>query len=49
VNQGTPDEVLGNTTEPTTLKLLDDIPDVNKQEWIPNSHLARKAKNAENA
>ena len=42
VNQGTPAEVLDNTTEPNTLKLLDDIPEVHKTEWIPNSHRAKK-------
>jgi peptide/nickel transport system ATP-binding protein len=34
VNAGTPEEVLDNTTEPHTLKLLDDIPEVHKTEWI---------------
>ena len=43
VNQGTPAEVLDHTTEPNTLKLLDDIPEVHKTEWIPNSHRAKKA------
>ena len=43
VNQGTPAEVLDNTSEPNTLKLLDDIPEVHKTEWIPNSHRAKKA------
>ena len=44
VNQGTPAEVLDHTTEPNTLKLLDDIPEVHKTEWIPNSHRAKKEK-----
>jgi peptide/nickel transport system ATP-binding protein len=42
VNQGTPAEVLDNTTEPHTLKLLDDIPEVHKTEWIKNSHRSKK-------
>lgn len=42
VNQGTPAEVLDNTTEPNTLRLLDDIPEVHKDEWIPNSHRSKK-------
>jgi peptide/nickel transport system ATP-binding protein len=37
VNVGTPAEVLDNTTEPHTLKLLDDIPEVHKTEWIKHS------------
>lgn len=36
VNAGTPEEVLDKTTEPHTLKLLDDIPEVHKTEWIPH-------------
>ena len=42
VNQGTPAEVLDNTTEPHTLRLLDDIPEVHKTEWIKNSHRSKK-------
>ncbi len=42
VNSGTPEEVLDNTTEPNTLKLLDDIPEVHKAEWIKNSHRSQK-------
>ncbi len=42
VNQGTPAEVLDHTTEPNTLRLLDDIPEVHKDEWIPNSHRSKK-------
>ncbi len=37
VNVGTPAEVLDNTTEPHTLKLLDDIPEVHNAEWIKHS------------
>lgn len=37
VNAGTPAEVLDNTTEPHTLKLLDDIPEVHKTEWIKHT------------
>ncbi len=42
VNQGTPAEVLDHTTEPNTLRLLDDIPEVHKDEWISNSHRSKK-------
>lgn len=42
VNQGTPEEVLDKTQEPHTLKLLDDIPEVHKTEWIKNSHRSKK-------
>ena len=42
VNQGTPAEVLDNTTEPHTLRLLDDIPEVHKTKWIKNSHRSKK-------
>ena len=42
VNQGTPAEVLDNTNEPHTLRLLDDIPEVHKTEWIKNSHRSKK-------
>lgn len=38
VNMGTPAEVLDNTKEPHTLKLLDDIPEVHKTEWIRKRH-----------
>lgn len=42
VNQGTPEEVLDKTEEPHTLKLLDDIPEVHKTEWIKNSHRSKR-------
>jgi peptide/nickel transport system ATP-binding protein len=41
VNSGTPEEVLDNTRETHTLKLLDDIPEVHKKEWIKNSHRSK--------
>lgn len=41
VNSGTPEEVLDNTGETNTLKLLDDIPEVHKKEWIKNSHRSK--------
>lgn len=41
VNSGTPEEVLDNTGETHTLKLLDDIPEVHKKEWIKNSHRSK--------
>lgn len=41
VNSGTPEEVLDNTGETYTLKLLDDIPEVHKKEWIKNTHRSK--------
>lgn len=41
VNAGTPEEVLDNTRETNTLKLLDDIPEVHNKEWIKNSHRSK--------
>lgn len=41
VNSGTPEEVLDNTGETHTLKLLDDIPEVHKKEWIKNTHRSK--------
>lgn len=44
VNAGTPEEVLDKTEEAHTLKLLDDIPEVHKEEWIKNSRRAKNKK-----